>query len=96
MQKITELTGIQLEVRYTPGDSDATVLASQLAAGNIPDVIVSYLDNSTRPEFPILLKAAQEGMFADVSEYMANSQVYVKYMEEGYLPTTPTTTFLPR
>lgn len=86
MQKITELTGIQLEVRYTPGDSDATVLASQLAAGNIPDVIVSYLDNSTRPEFPILLKAAQEGMFADVSEYMANSQVYVKYMEEGYLP----------
>ena len=86
MQKITELTGIQLEVRYTPGDSDATVLASQLAAGNIPDVIVSYLDNSTRPEFPILLKAAQEGTFADVSEYMANSQVYVKYMEEGYLP----------
>lgn len=86
MQKITELTGIKLEVRYTPGDSDSAVLASQLAAGNIPDVIVSYLDNSTRKEFPILLKAAKEGMFADVSEYMANSQVYCKYMEEGYLP----------
>lgn len=86
MQKITELTGIKLEVRYTPGDSDAAVLASQLAAGNIPDVIVSYLDNSTRPEFPILLKAAKEGMFADVSEYMANSKVFCKYMEEGYLP----------
>lgn len=86
MQKITELTGIKLEIRYTPGDSDAAVLASQLAAGNIPDVIVSYLDNSTRPEFPILLKAAKEGMFADVSEYMANSQVYCKYMEDGYLP----------
>lgn len=86
MQKITELTGIKLEVRYTPGDSDSAVLASQLAAGNIPDVIVSYLDNSTRPEFPILLKAAKEEMFADVSEYMANSKVFVKYMEEGYLP----------
>lgn len=86
MQKIKELTGISLEIRYTPGDSDAAVLASQLAAGNIPDVVVSYLDNSTRPEFPILLKAAKEGMFADVSEFMANSQVYCKYMEEGYLP----------
>lgn len=86
MQKITELTGIKLEVRYTPGDSDEAVMSAQLAAGNIPDVIVSYLDNSTRPEFPILLKAAKEGMFADVSEYMAASQVYVKYMEEGYLP----------
>ena len=86
MQKITELTGIKLEVRYTPGDSDATVMASQLAAGNIPDVICAYLNNSTRPEFPILLKAAREEMFADVSEYMANSKVYSKYMEEGYLP----------
>ena len=80
MQKITELTGIKLEVRYTPGDSDATVMASQLAAGNIPDVICAYLNNSTRPEFPILLKAAREEMFADVSEYMANSKVYSKYM----------------
>lgn len=86
MQKITELTGIKLEIRYTPGDSDATVMASQLAAGNIPDAIICYLNNSTRPEFPILLKAAKEGMFADVSEYMANSKVYSKYLEDGYLP----------
>ena len=42
-------------------------MASQLAAGNIPDAIICYLNNSTRPEFPILLKAAKEGMFADVS-----------------------------
>ena len=25
-------------------------------------------------------------MFADVSEYMANSKVYSKYLEDGYLP----------
>lgn len=87
MQKITELTGIKLDVKYTPGDSDAKVMASQLASGTIPDVIISYLDNSTRPEFPLLLKAAKEEMFADVSEYMENSQVYSKYCEEGYLPS---------
>lgn len=86
MKKITELTGIKLDVRYTPGDSDAKVLASQLASGTIPDVIVSYLDNSTRPEFPLLFKAAKDGMFADVSEYMKNGKVYSKYYEDGYLP----------
>lgn len=87
MKKITELTGIKLDVKYTPGDSDAKVMASQLASGTIPDVIISYLDNSTRPEFPLLLKAAKEEMFADVSEYMKNSEVYSKYYEEGYLPS---------
>ena len=94
MKKITELTGIdqemlagaKLDVKYTPGDSDAKVMASQLASGTIPDVIVSYLDNSTRPEFPLLYKAAKDGMFADVSEYMKNSEVYSKYYEDDYLP----------
>lgn len=86
MKKITELTGIKLDVRYTPGDSDSKVLASQLASGTIPDVIVSYLDNSTRKEFPLLYKAAKEGMFADVSEYMKNSKVYCNYEKEDYLP----------
>lgn len=86
MKKITELTGIKLDVKYTPGDSDEKVLASQLASGTIPDVIVTYLDNSTRPEFPLLLKAAKEDMFADVSSYMKDSKVYSKYYEEGYLP----------
>lgn len=86
MKKITELTGIKLDVRYTPGDSDAKVLASQLASGTIPDVIISYLDNSTRPEFPLLLKAAKEDMFTDVSGYMKNSKIYSKYYEPDYLP----------
>ena len=86
MQKITELTGIKLDLRYTPGDSDAVVMASQMAAGNIPDAIVSYLNNSTRPEFPILLKAAKEGLFADMTPYLADTQIYSQYAEEGYLP----------
>ncbi|MDF2542904.1 MAG: hypothetical protein K0S47_2622 [Herbinix sp.] len=86
MQELTKRTGIILEIQYTPGDSDSTVLASQLASGTIPDVIVTYLNNSTRPEFALLLKAAQEGMFADVAPFMKNSKVYNKYLEEGYLP----------
>ena len=85
-QEIKKRTGIELEIRYTPSDSDSKTLAAQLAAGTIPDMIVCYLNNSVRKEFPILYKAAKEGMFADVSEYMKNSKVYSKYMEPGYLP----------
>lgn len=85
-QEIKRLTGIDVEVQYTPGAKDSEVLASQLAAGTIPDVVVTYLNNSSRPEFTLLLKAAEEGLFADVSEYMKESKVYSKYYEEGYLP----------
>lgn len=86
MKELTKRTGIKLNIQYTPGDDDAKVLASQLAGGTIPDVIITYLDNSTRPEFPLLLKAAREGMFADVSEYMKDTKALSKYAEEGYLP----------
>lgn len=86
-QYIKEKTGIDLQITFTPGDSNRTVLATQLASGTIPDVIFCYLNNSTRPEFPILLKAAQDGMFADVSDYLADTEVFSKYLEEGYLPT---------
>ena len=86
MKELTKRTGIKLDIRYTPGDSDEAVLASQLASGTIPDVIVTYLNNSTRPEFSILLKAAQEGMFADVAPFMENSEVYKNYLVDGYLP----------
>lgn len=86
MKEITKRTGIKLNIQYTPGDNDASVMASQLASGTIPDVIVSYLNDSTRPEFPILLKAAREGMFADLSGYLKDTKVYSRYLEDGYLP----------
>lgn len=85
-REIKERTGIQLKVQFTPGDSNKATLAAQLAAGTIPDAIVCYLNNSARPEFPILHKAAKEGLFADISGYLPNSKVYSKYLEEGYLP----------
>lgn len=86
MQEIKRLTGIDLKIQYTPGDSDSDVLASHLASGTIPDVVVTYLDDSSRPEFTLLLKGAKEGLFADVSSYMKDSEVYSKYYEEDYLP----------
>jgi putative aldouronate transport system substrate-binding protein len=86
MKELTKRTGIKLDIQYTPGDSDASVMASQLASGTIPDVIITYLNDSTRPEFPILLKAAREGMFADVSGYLKDMKVYSRYLEDGYLP----------
>lgn len=86
MKEIKRLTGIDVEIQYTPGDSDSAVLASHLASGSIPDVVVTYLNDSSRPEFSLLLKGAKEGLFADVSSYMKDSEVYSKYCEEGYLP----------
>lgn len=85
-KKLKELTGITLDVRYTPGDNDTAVMTAQFAAGNIADVVLSYLNNSTRPEFPALYKAAQEGMFADLTNLLPETKVFSKYLEKDYLP----------
>ncbi|WP_349667413.1 extracellular solute-binding protein [Lacrimispora sp.] len=86
MKELTKRTGIKLDIQYTPGDKDSNVMAAQLASGTIPDVIFSYMDDSTRKEFPILLKAAKEGMFADVSGLLKDTKVYSHYLEDKYLP----------
>jgi putative aldouronate transport system substrate-binding protein len=85
-QELKKRTGIDLQIDYTPGQNDMAVMASQLAAGTIPDVIVAYLNNSTRPEFPVLLKAAKDGMFADLSGFFAGAKAYNRYLEPGFLP----------
>lgn len=85
-QKIKELTGITIEWQYTAGADDMEVMTTQLAAGDLPDIITTYVDNSSRPEFPILLKAAREGRFVDVAPYLKEGKVYSKYFEDGYLP----------
>ncbi|MDR2176555.1 MAG: extracellular solute-binding protein [Treponema sp.] len=85
-QELKKRTGIDLRINYTPGQNDRTVMAAQLAAGTIPDMIVAYLNNSTRPEFPILYKAAKDGMFADLSPYFAGAKAYNRYLEPNFLP----------
>lgn len=84
-KELERRTGISTKWQYTPGDSDQSVLQAQLASGSIPDLVFGYMDNSSRPEFPIVNKAANEGMFADLSEYLPDTEIYSKYLEEGFL-----------
>lgn len=85
-RKIKELTGITLEWEYTTGNTDLEVLITALAAGDIPDLIVCYLDDSSRPEWTVLRKAALEGMFADIRPYLEQAKVYSKYLDPEWLP----------
>ena len=85
-QKIKDLTGITLEWEYTAGNSDMEVMSTCFASGDIPDIIVSYLDDSSRPEFSVLNKAAEEGMFADLVPLFKDTKVYSKYLDPDYLP----------
>lgn len=84
---IKERTGITLELEGITSEDSTKALASGLAAGDLPDFIAFYLNNSGRPEFPMLLKASNEGMFHDIAPMLKASTTYGKYFEEGYLPT---------
>lgn len=83
---IKEKTGITLNIQSVSNENSTEALAAGLASGDLPDAVAFYLDNSGRPEFPLLLKASNEGMFQDISEPLKNSKIYGKYFEEGYLP----------
>ena len=83
---IKERTGITFELQTVTSDSSTDALASGLAAGDLPDFIAFYLNNSGRPEMSLLLKAANEGMFTDLKPLLEDTKVYSKYLEEDYLP----------
>lgn len=84
---LKERTGIDVSVIYQAADSDLSLLNQLIMSDGIEtDAILAYLNNSARPEFPVLLKGAQEGLFADLSEILPETLVYSKYAEEDYLP----------
>lgn len=84
---LKERTGIDVSVIYQAADSDLSLLNQLIMSDDIKtDAILAYLNNSARPEFPVLLKGAQEGLFADLSEILPETLVYSKYAEEDYLP----------
>lgn len=85
-QKIKELTGITLEWEYTTSSDDMQTMVTSFATGDEFDVMACYLDNSGRPEFPVLLKAAKEGLFTDVVPYLKDTKVYSKYLDPEYMP----------
>lgn len=84
---IKEKTGITLNIQAVTTENAYEALAAGLASGDLPDAIAYYLNNSGRPEFPILLKAANEGMFHDIAPYLKEGKIYGKYFEDGYLPS---------
>ncbi|CEM61287.1 extracellular solute-binding protein [Treponema phagedenis] len=85
MKELERRTGMKIEFLYTPGEKDRYVMAAQIAAGNLPDMICSYLNNSTRPEFRVLYPAAVEGVFADLAPYIKDSKVYSRYFDKDFL-----------
>lgn len=86
LEYIKERTGITFELETVTSDSSTEALASGLASGDLTDFIAFYLDNSGRPEMSLLLKAANEGMFHNLTPMLENTEVYSKYLEEDYLP----------
>ena len=70
-----EQTGISFYWEYTSGNNDLEVLTTMLAVGDIPDLILSYCDNSGRPEFSVLRQAIQAGMFLNLEPYLKNTKV---------------------
>ncbi|WP_018757142.1 extracellular solute-binding protein [Paenibacillus terrigena] len=84
--KLKELTGIDLEVEIMVADHSIDGLIAGLASNDLPDFITFYLNNSGRPEMPVILKAAREEMFTDLAPLMKETKVYSKYLEDGYLP----------
>jgi len=85
-QKIKEMTGITLEFQSTNHPDGLEELTTALASGDLPDVIVNYLDHGGRPENSVILKASREGVFTDLAPYLKNTKVYSKYFEDEFLP----------
>nr|WP_325176684.1 extracellular solute-binding protein [Paenibacillus alkalitolerans] len=86
LQKLKELTGITLNLKIMPAERSIEGLIAGLASGDLPDFITFYLNHSGRPEMPVLLKAAREGMFTDLAPLIKDTKVYSKYLQDGYLP----------
>lgn len=83
---IKERTGITLELQTVTNDNSTEALAAGLASGDLPEFVAFYLNNSGRPEMNLLLKAANEGMFHNLTPLMEGTKTYSKYLDEEYLP----------
>jgi putative aldouronate transport system substrate-binding protein len=84
--KIKEQTGIDFEIEIMKAEKSIDGLIAGIAANDLPDFVAFYLNNSGRPEMPVVLKAAREGMFTDLAPLMKDTKVYSKYLQDDYLP----------
>jgi len=84
--KIKELTGVDFEIEIMKAAKSIDGLIAGIAANDLPDFVAFYLNNSGRPEMSVVLKAAREGMFTDLTPLMKDTKVYSKYLQDDYLP----------
>ena len=84
--RIKELTGITLEWQSTGANDGLQELTLALASGDLPEVMVNYLDHGGRPEMAVMLKAAREDMYTDIKPYLTDTEVLKNYLEPGFLP----------
>ncbi|SEO53307.1 extracellular solute-binding protein [Paenibacillus sp. OV219] len=84
--EIKKQTGIDFEIEIMKSADSLEGMIAGLAANDLPDFIAFYLNNSGRPEMPVALKAAREGMFTDLAPFFKDSKVYSKYLQDDYLP----------
>lgn len=84
--KLKEMTGIDLEIEIMVADHSIDGLIAGLASNDLPDFITFYLNNSGRPEMQVVLKAAREQMFTDLTPLMKETKIYSKYLQDDYLP----------
>ncbi|MFD0695547.1 extracellular solute-binding protein [Paenibacillus sp. GCM10027628] len=85
-KKLKEMTGITLQMEGVNSEHAIDGLIAGLASNDLPDFIVYYLNNSGRKEMPVIMKAAKEDMFTDLTPLLKGTKVYSKYLEEKYLP----------
>ncbi len=86
-QEIKRRTGITWEVQYTSGARSIEQLTTAFVAGDMPDAIIYYLNNSARQEFPVIRKGALEGMLTDIAPMLRQTKIYSKYYDPDYMPT---------
>ncbi len=85
--EIQKRTGINFEFELMKADHSIDGLIAGLAAGDLPDFVAFYLNNSGRPEMPVVLKAAREGMFTDLTPLFKDTKVFSKYLQDDFLPS---------
>ncbi len=85
-QEIKKRTGITMvydTIKTTDEDQEMTLY---LASGDFHDLMLTGTLHTTSPMFPIVIKAAREGMFTDIVPLIKDTAILGKYLEKGYLP----------
>lgn len=87
--KIKELTGISYDLEFNKSDNDLQDITLMLASGDLPDVMVAYCEGTNTSKqasiLNVFVKAAKDGMFADMKPHLANTLKWKSFLDTEYL-----------